>query len=295
MIQDINPHVFSNVFRPRPPQNGDFILIYGNEKVLLCGDNQAGDLSAPSPMLPRYEQLDSLAPASRDDLKYLRDDLTYLFDIDSLAFYYTAADKLPGDIAGGLIETPMGSFRSYGLKWLGFAGITACHLAGWYERHRICGKCGAANRHSEKERMLECPGCGAIYYPRISPAVIVGVADGQRLLLTRYANRPVANFALIAGFCEIGESIEDTVRREVMEEVGIHVKNIRFYKSQPWGFSSSLLLGFYCDLDGSDSITLDHNELSAAEWVDRNNIAETDMSISLTGEMIETFRRGARP
>jgi len=140
--------------------------------------------------------------------------------------------------------------------------------------------------------MVECPKCGASYYPRISPAVIVAVTDGDRLLLTRYADRPGVNYALIAGFCEVGESIEDTVRREVMEEVGLKVKNIRFYKSQPWGFSSSLLVGFYCDLDGSGEVTLDGEELALAEWFDRKDIAVNDTSISLTSEMIDTFRRG---
>ena len=220
-------------------------------------------------------------------------DIVYLFDLDSIALYYAASGKIPQKEISNLTSAPIGSFRTYGEKWLAFAGITACHLSGWYERNRLCGKCGALNKHSEKERMLECPECGAIYYPGISPAVIVGVTDGSKLLLTRYANRPVANFALIAGFCEIGETIEDTVRREVMEEAGLRVKNLRFYKSQPCGFSSSLLLGFYCDLDGSNVITLDRNELSDAEWVERSDIAATDTSISLTSEMIEAFRCGA--
>jgi NAD+ diphosphatase len=297
MIQDIRPHVFDNSFKPRRPESGDFILIYGDEKVLLLddgatgGETAGGEKADPTPqpgggyMLPQYERLDGLAPGCENELQYL-------FGIDSRAFFYLRSDCIREHEKLHLIETPMGSFRSYGTKWLAFAGITACHLAGWYERHRICGKCGAYNRHSDKERMLECPGCGSTYYPRISPAVIVGVTDGARLLLTRYANRPVANYALIAGFCEIGESVEETVSREVMEEVGICVKNIRFYKSQPWGFSSSLLMGFYCDLDGSDSITLDRSELAVAEWFDRKDIAITDTSVSLTGEMIEFFRSG---
>ena len=306
MIQDISPHVLNNSFKPRKPEKGDYILIYGDEKVMLL-NNSAGGVDSDASVktggaaivsgggspssggglsFPSYELLESLAPDCRDAL-------IYLFHIDEAVFFFMRRDKLPGDASSRFSEAPMGSFRSYTDKWLGFAGITACHLAGWYERHRMCGKCGGNTKHSEKERMLECPVCGAIYYPGISPAVIVGVTSGSRLLLSRYANRPVVNFALIAGFCEIGESVEDTVRREVMEEVGINVKNIRFYKSQPWGFSSSLLMGFYCDLDGSDAITLDQNELSSAEWFDRSDIAVTDTSISLTSEMIETFRLGA--
>jgi len=281
MIQDIEPRVFSNAFNPRPPRVGDFTLVYGDEKTLLL------DAGAEGPVIPRYEQLAGVAPNCLDKL-------IFLFHVDETAFYYLNAASLCADEKAFFTETAAGTFRGYGVRWMAFAGITACHLAGWYERHRICGKCGTITRQSDKERMIECPDCGAVYYPRISPAVIVGVTDGPRLLLTRYANRPGVNYALIAGFCEIGESVEDTVRREVMEEVGVRIKNIRFYKSQPWGFSSSLLMGFYCDLDGSDVITLDRNELAVAEWFDRDKIAVTDASFSLTGEMIEMFRRGIK-
>ena len=140
--------------------------------------------------------------------------------------------------------------------------------------------------------MLRCPVCGHTVYPKISPAVIVGVKDGDRLLLTKYSGRAYKRYALIAGFNEIGESIEDTVRREVMEEVGLKVKNIRYYKSQPWSFSETLLMGFYCDLDGSAEIQLDTEELSEGVWMKREEIPKPVSDISLTSEMIERFRRG---
>jgi len=283
MIQDIEPRVFSNAFKPRQPRENDRVLVYGDEKTWLYKPH-----GADAPAIPQYGQLAHAAPGCKNNL-------VYLFCIDETAFYCLRSDKLSETEKLSFVETPSGSFRTYGEKWMAYAGITACHLAGWYERHRICGKCGELTRHSEKERMIECPVCKATYYPRISPAVIVGVTDGDKLLLTRYADRPAVNYALIAGFCEVGESIEDTVRREVMEEVGLRVKNIRFYKSQPWGFSSSLLIGFYCDLDGSGEVTLDREELAVAEWFDRGDIAINDTSISLTSEMIDTFRRGAAP
>ena len=129
-------------------------------------------------------------------------------------------------------------------------------------------------------------------YPKISPAVIVAVTDGDRLLLTKYAGREFKRYALVAGFNEIGESIEDTVRREVMEEVGLKVKNLRFYKSQPWVFTDSLLMGFFCELDGDNKITLQEDELAEAEWFERQDLPDDHSGISLTGEMIEVFRRG---
>ena len=143
-----------------------------------------------------------------------------------------------------------------------------------------------------KERMLYCPECHNMVYPRISPAVIVGVLNGDQILMSKYAGRAYTNYALIAGFTEIGESAEQTVAREVMEEVGLRVKNIRYYKSQPWAFSGSLLMGFFCDLDGDDKIILDKNELAEAGWFRRSEIDLADDHISLTREMIMQFKTG---
>ena len=111
-------------------------------------------------------------------------------------------------------------------------------------------------------------------------------------MLTRYRGRPFKRHALVAGYNEIGESIEDTVRREVLEEVGLRVKNLRFYKSQPWTFTDTLLMGFYAELDGDDTITMQEDELSEALWFHRSEIPQDYSAISLTGEMIEMFRQG---
>ena len=108
--------------------------------------------------------------------------------------------------------------------------------------------------------------------------------------MSKYAGREYKKYALIAGYAEIGETIEETVKREVMEEVGLKVKNIRFYKSQPWSFTDTLLLGFFADLDGEDKITLDKEELALAEWFEREDIPITERNISLTNEMILYFK-----
>jgi NAD+ diphosphatase len=108
--------------------------------------------------------------------------------------------------------------------------------------------------------------------------------------MTRYKGREYGGHALIAGFCEIGETGEDTVRREVMEEAGIHVKNIRYYKSQPWGFESDLLLGYFCEADGDEEIRMDDDELSEAVWIRRDEIQERFENMSLTNEMICHFK-----
>lgn len=144
----------------------------------------------------------------------------------------------------------------------------------------------------KKERMLHCKHCHNMEYPKLSPAVIVAIRNGDKLLLSKYAGREYTRYALIAGFAEIGEPIEDTVRREVMEEVGLKVKNLHFYKSQPWSFTDTLLFGFFCDLEGDDTIHLDEEELALAEWKDRSDIPGDDYEISLTREMMTLFKNG---
>ena len=116
------------------------------------------------------------------------------------------------------------------------------------------------------------------------------MTDHNRILMSKYAGRTYKKYALLAGFSEIGETVEQTVAREVMEEVGLKVKNIRYYKSQPWAFSDTLLMGFYCDLDGNDAITLDREELAVAEWFEREDIPVEPSRDSLTNEMILQFK-----
>ena len=142
---------------------------------------------------------------------------------------------------------------------------------------------------------MVCPQCKNTVYPKICPAVIVAVHDGDRLLLTRYRGRPFKKYALIAGFNEIGETIEQTVHREVLEEAGVRVKNLRFYKSQPWVLTDSLLLGFFCDVDGDPTPVLRDGELALAEWHTPEDVPADYSRISLTGEMIDRFREGRIP
>jgi NAD+ diphosphatase len=183
-------------------------------------------------------------------------------------------------------------FRRADPQYQAFAGITGYQLYRWYKDNKYCGRCGCSMHKDEKERMMRCRKCGSMVYPKISPAVIIGVLDGNRILMSKYAGRVYKNYALIAGFVEIGEMLEETVKREVMEEVGLKVKNIRYYRSQPWSFSDTILMGFYCDLDGEDVITLEEDELALAEWFDRDDIPVVPSRDSLTNEMIIKFKNG---
>ena len=119
----------------------------------------------------------------------------------------------------------------------------------------------------------------------------MAVTKGDALLVTRYRNGYNHN-ALVAGFTEIGETLEQTVAREVMEETGLKVKNIRYYKSQPWGIAQDILVGFFCEAEGDDKIRMDENELKYAEWVPRDEITLQPDSISLTNDMMKVFKEG---
>ena len=129
-------------------------------------------------------------------------------------------------------------------------------------------------------------------FPKIAPAVIVGVTHGDKILMTKYAGREYKRYALIAGFTEIGETAEETVKREVMEEVGLAVKNIRYYKSQPWAFSDTEMIGFFAELDGDDKIRLQEDELSEAGWYTREEIPDDARLISVGTEMKMYFKYG---
>ena len=213
----------------------------------------------------------------------------------------TRVDINPGSCASGHAEDA-GEYSVETLRVLRrtkpkeecYAGETAYHLYVWYRDNSFCGRCGEHLEYSHKERAMICPSCGNVVYPKIAPAVIVGIlnSSGDKIVMTRYAGREYKGHALVAGFCEIGETAEDTVRREVLEEVGLHVRNIRYYKSQPWGFDSNLLFGYYCTADEDEPIHMDDGELAKAVWVSRDEIGEEERNLSLTAEMIMHFKEG---
>lgn len=271
MFQDIFPHVYHNEFSQKPADQDDHILIFSG-KGLLCRVTD-GALVLPT--------LAELGPAYAG--------AKHLFTIDETGYYLHEG---PGPEASpGWDYQNTRPLRDCRADEHLFAMAAGESLWRWYSANRFCGRCGREMAHGEKERSQVCPGCGHTVYPKICPAVIVAVHDGERLVLTRYRGRPFTRHALIAGFNEIGESIEDTVRREVMEEVGLRVKNLKFYKSQPWTFTDTLLMGFFAELDGSDAITVEEDELSEAQWFHRSRIPTDYSAISLTGEMIEYFRQ----
>ena len=276
MIQDIFPHRFYNTYQQKRPEDNSRILGFCDRMVYLS--DQDGIRFLTFQEWKSYNQR-----IGRGMLP-----LVYLFTIEDEDYFLTDIHK----------EDKIGDFRFYKMfdirpmqpKEAVFAATTAFHLYQWYRDNQFCGRCGKKLIHSEKLRMMQCETCNNMVFPKIAPAVIVGVTHGDKILMTKYAGREYKRYALIAGFTEIGETVEETVQREVMEEVGLKVKKIRYYKSQPWGFDSNLLLGFFCELADEHEICLDREELSLAEWVDYHDILDDPEKLSLTHNMMEYFR-----
>lgn len=277
MIQDIQPHRYSHEYRHDAPREEDFVLVFKGREVLA-------HLSASNEI--SYPQVKDIASDTSEDL-------IRLFTVDNQTYYLWYATEPPA-ACGRFTWVSVAAFRDADPMWECFAGITGLHLWGWYNSNRYCGRCGHVMRPFEPERAMECPSCGFLSFPRISPAVIIGLTDGaDRIVMSRYAGRDYKDVALLAGFIEIGETPEDAVRREVMEEVGLEVKNIRYAGSQPWGMDGDLLLGYYADVAGAAEIrSIDTDELAVARWVDRGEISPVPNTRTLTFDMIERFRCG---
>ena len=265
MIQDIYPSKLDNSFKNYTLCDRDYLLFFRQDGKVLTkiADGRLTFTTGEAASAGVYL-------FSVDDQRYFLS-----FDADAPSekeFEYRSVRELR-DLCSG--------------KEL-FAAFTAYHLWKWYNDNRFCGKCGGTLTHDTKERALYCA-CGNRVYPRLNPAVIVGVTKGDSLLITRYKNGYAHN-ALVAGFTEIGETLEETVAREVMEETGVKVKNIRYYKSQPWGMAQDILMGFYCDAADDGEIRMDENELKYAQWVKREDIVLQPNNLSLTNEMMQVFR-----
>ena len=274
MIQDIQPYIYKNSYVPIPPKEDSYVLVYANGKVLLKEED--GKIQ-----FPKFHELEN-------ENSHIYREYIYLFSINEMTFYLVP-HLIYKNLSGYHME-PVRSFRTLLPQELAFAGITGYQLYSWYKSRKFCGNCGKRMLHDEKERMMRCSSCGQMEYPKICPAVIVGITNGNQLLLSKYAGRSFTNYALIAGFTEIGETIEETVKREVMEEVGLKVKNLKYYKSQPWSFSDTILFGFFAELDGKDEIVLQEDELSCAQWFEREKIPVYEKTVSLTNEMILAFK-----
>ncbi len=176
------------------------------------------------------------------------------------------------------------------------AALLACAraLLLWHREHQYCGRCGARNEAQSGGHVLCCsdPDCGRSQFPRIDPAIIVLVDEGERCLLGRQASWPAQRYSTIAGFVEPGESLEDAVAREVYEETGVRIRDPIYHSSQPWPFPSSLMLGFHAQAADTE-IALQDDELEDARWFTRRDIlngaAKLPPRVSISFRLIEEW------
>jgi len=164
----------------------------------------------------------------------------------------------------------------------------AVQIIDWDRTHRFCGRCGVPLKNRQTERAKECPRCGLLHFPRLAPAVIVLVERGRELLMARSRHFAPGVYSVLAGFVEPGETLEEAVKREVFEEVGIHIKDIRYFGSQPWPFPHSLMIGFTALYDGGE-LTINQEEIEDAGWFTADNLPGQPGKISIARQLIEWF------
>lgn len=164
----------------------------------------------------------------------------------------------------------------------------ALQITRWYREHQFCGVCGTQNVEDNTDRALVCPRCEHRCYPRISPCVIGLVVHGDRILLAQGVRHPEGLYSTLAGFVEPGESAEQAFIREVYEEVGLEVNNLRYIGSQPWPFPGQLMIGFIAEYVSGD-IRLQEDEIVAADWFKIDQLPQTPPAATIAGKIIQTY------
>ena len=262
MIQEIGEHVFDNSYRAATPVPESPVYVVRGNQVALTRASELADWGR----------------------------LRFAFSLDGEACFIGNQDLVldPARMRYQLVNF----LRAEGPTEQVLATAVAVQLARWYEANRFCAACGERLTHAASARELHCPACANVVYPKVVPGIIAGVVDceANKILLTTYANRPGARPALVAGFAEVGESLEGALLREVREEVGLEVENLRYVASQPWPYSDCLLVGFFCEVVGSREIALQEDELMQAEWVAPQDMPSREGDhTSLTGHMMRLF------
>ncbi|UCG11102.1 MAG: NAD(+) diphosphatase [Deltaproteobacteria bacterium] len=226
-----------------------------------------------------------VADTAELDLRAVREQ--YLGTLDGRPCY---SAQLPDDAVVPEGMTFRGLRSVFGLMeedlfWI--AG-RAIQIVNWDQTHQYCGRCGSPTTTKSNERAKICPQCGLTSFPRISPAIIVAVLKENRILLARASHFPPGLYSVLAGFVEPGETFEDCVRRELMEEVGVEVRNISYFGSQPWPFPNSLMVAFTASY-ASGEVTVDKTEILDAGWFTAHDLPRIPDKISIARRMIDWF------
>lgn len=211
----------------------------------------------------------------------------YLGEWHGVACYTLSTDLPKGEKAG--LRSLFGKAEHHLFSLAG----RALQVLDWYRTHKFCGRCGAEAKLHQSDRAMICADCGVHSYPRLSPSIITLVHDEDRVLLARNHNFPAGMYSTLAGFVEPGESIEETVAREVKEEVGVVVSDLEYLGSQPWPFPNSLMLGFFARYESGD-IVLQEDEIADAQWFDCDALPNIPGPVAISRWLIDRYlhRRG---
>ena len=275
MIHEIFPHQFDNHFIITDNIAEDDYILHYNEKSLLLKIN--GDEF----QLPTKKDVSDIFDIT---------ERTFLFSLNGVrCFLVWNATRLIDD---RFVYKEINSFRTLNPREIAWICIVGFQLNNWYLENKFCGKCGTKTAEKPDERAIICPNCSTVVFPKISPAIIVAILCKDKILLAHNSNFEQKRYSLVAGYVDVGETLEETVMREVKEEVGLDVKNIRYYKSQPWAFSGSMMIGFTAEADDTQPIRPDNVEITEADWFSRENLPNHPPKISIAGEMIDKFKKG---
>ncbi len=275
MIQDIYPNILDNHYLPgQTLSESDFVLHYQKGSLLLKRAEDAFEL-------PRKSDFPTLSDTA---------EATYMFSFNGQACFMVWDE--PAFDSAVFAYQEIASYRTMAPSEVAWICLVGSHLLNWYAHNRYCGKCGGVMTHKSDERARICPTCGNVVYPRISPAVIVAIRSKDKILLATNSSIPGRRYSLIAGFVDVGETLEEAVIREVREEVGLEVTNIRYQTSQPWPVSGSLMVGFTAEADEGQPLVVDTNELLEAAWFKRGELPPHSATLSIAGTLIERFERG---
>lgn len=254
------------------PDKVRWILIRGAE-VLYHQDQASATIFMPNHTACEFVKGERVYLGMQDDIVY------YTAGVPENAAIPKGWDSSPiRDISGVVAEEEV-SIAAYAARIRDFDRSTA-----------FCGMCGAQTRPLTTERARICTVCNRITYPRISPAVIVLITQGDEILLARSPRSPSGVYSVIAGFNEPGETLEQTVHREVAEEVGVTVHNLRYFRSEPWPFPDSLMIGFVAEYAGGE-IRVDNREIESAGWFTRNTLPPYPSGVSISRDLIEAWIR----
>jgi NAD+ diphosphatase len=272
MLNEISPGIFDSKYQYNcEPNAGDLLLCYRDNQILLRTSNE--DYAIPC----------------RENFEQISGTPIYLFSINTKACFGLMNPEFS---PVGFEYQDLFSLRTLKNKELAWIGSVGHQLMSWYHNNRFCGRCGTRTELKPDERAILCPACQLINFPKISPAVIVAITCNNKILLAKGRNYKGDFYALIAGYVDVGESIEETVVREVKEEVGLDIKNLRYLKSQPWPFSGSLMLGFTAEADDAQPIIIDEKEIKEAGWFTRGNLPNHATGVSISGALIDDFENG---